>query len=430
MTNAAIDGAELARSVATWADEPIRRNRVADATVTLTRAGRPLANAPVTVAQKRHAFLFGSIGFRFLPLANNEAEGEERELLELLEREWFEIFNFATLPFYWGRFERERGKPDTKRLLAAARWFHDRGIPMKGHPLLWHTTQPDWLLQLSNDEIVEAERARIRREVSDFRGLIDAWDDINEAVIMPVFDRQDNGITRICRANGRIATIRLAFETARESNPDAFLVLNDFDMSTAFECLIEGVLAAGIKVDAIGLQSHMHQGYWGREETLDVLDRFSRYGLPLHFTEATLVSGEIMPPEIDDLNDYKVESWPSTPEGEARQAEEVVEFYKILLSHPAVKALTYWDLQDGNWLKAPGGLVRRDGSPKPAYDAVKSLVKDQWWLPPTEMTADEAGRIRFEGWLGDYEVSAGDGRSAGFSLAEHGPVSLEVELPG
>ncbi len=428
MTNAAIDGAQVARSVATWADEPIRRHRVADVTLTLTRDGRPLANAAVTVAQKRHAFLFGSIGFRFLPLANDEAQGEERELLELLEREWYELFNFATLPFYWGRFEKERGKPDTRRLLAVARRFKERGIPMKGHPLLWHTTQPDWLLELSNQEIFEAERARIRREVSDFRGLIDTWDAINEAVIMPVFDRQDNGITRICRANGRIATIRLAFETARESNPNAFLVLNDFDMSTAFECLIEGVLAAGIKVDAIGLQSHMHQGYWGREETLDVLDRFSRYGLPLHFTEATLVSGTLIPEEIEDLNDWKVESWPTTPEGEARQAEEVVEFYKILLSHPAVKALTYWDLQDGNWLKAPGGLVRRDGSPKPAFDAVKSLIKGQWWLPPTEMTTDESGRIRFDGWLGDYEVSSSDGHSASFTLAEPGPVSAAAAL--
>ena len=39
-------------------------------------------------------------------------------------------------------------------------------------------------------------------------------------------------------------------------------------MSTAYECLIEGVLEAGIQVDAIGLQSHMHQGYWGEEKTL------------------------------------------------------------------------------------------------------------------------------------------------------------------
>ena len=116
---------------------------------------------------------------------------------------------------------------------------------------------------------------------------------------MPVFrnERHRNAITRLARERGRIATVRLAFEEARATDPAATLLLNDFDLSTAYECLIEGVLEAGIHVDAIGLQSHMHQGYWGEEKTLAILDRFSRYGLPIHMTETTLVSGALMPPE-------------------------------------------------------------------------------------------------------------------------------------
>nr|BFE79654.1 hypothetical protein GCM10020093_022550 [Planobispora longispora] len=180
------------------------------------------------------------------------------------------------------------------------------------------------------------------------------WDVVNEAVIMPVFDKYDNGITRICRDMGRIPLIRTVFDAAREANPRATLLLNDFDMSTAYECLIEGVLEAGIEIDALGLQSHMHQGYWGEEKTLAVIDRFARYGLPIHFTETTIVSGRIMPPEIEDLNDHRVPEWPTTPEGEERQAEEIVRHYKTLLSHPAVEAMTYWGFSDGGWLGAPG----------------------------------------------------------------------------
>jgi hypothetical protein len=41
------------------------------------------------------------------------------------------------------------------------------------------------------------------------------------------------------------------------------------------------------------------------------------------FTETTLVSGRLMPPEIVDLNDYQVEKWPTTPE-EERQASETI----------------------------------------------------------------------------------------------------------
>ncbi len=411
------------------ADSLIRQHRTADATVTVLAGGVPLANREVVVAQTNHKFRFGSVGFDFIPLANGEILGEERSRMELLAEKWLALFNFATLPFYWGNFEPVRGKPDTARILAAARWFAERGVPLKGHPLCWHTVQPDWLLPLSNEEILEAQKARTRREVTDFRGLIDTWDAINEAVIMPVFENGENGITRICRANGRIATVRMAFETARESNPQAFLLLNDFDMSSAFECLIEGVLEAGVKIDALGLQSHMHQGYWGEEKTLKIVDRFARYGLPIHFTETTILSGHLMPPEIVDLNDYQVKDWPTTPEGEARQADEIVRHYKTLLSHPAVEALTYWDSTDLAWLGAPAGLLRRDFSPKPSYEALHALIKGEWWLAATRMATDAEGRLRFNGFLGDYEVAAED-RKAAFKLDRKGAAEVEVRLPG
>ena len=131
---------------------------------------------------------------------------------------------------------------------------------------------------------------------------------------MPVFERYDNGITRLCRELGRIELIRRVFDIARETNPKATLLLNDFDVSPAYDILVEGCLAAGIHIDVIGIQSHMHQGYWGSQRTLGILERFERFNLPIHFTENTLVSGNLMPPEIVDLNDYQRE-WPTTPEG-------------------------------------------------------------------------------------------------------------------
>ena len=136
-----------------------------------------------------------------------------------------------------------------------------------------------------------------------------------------------------------------------------------------------------------------------------------------------------MPPEIVDLNDYQVDDWPTTPAGEARQADEVVRHYKTLLSQPSIEATTYWDLTDGGWLKAPAGLVRLDGSPKPAYEALLGLVKGEWWLEPTPMVTDAQGKLSFSGFLGDYEVSDG-GRAAVFQLAQKGPAFIEVSLPG
>ena len=131
-------------------------------------------------------------------------------------------------------------------------------------------------------------------------------------------------------------------------------------------------------IDAIGIQSHQHQGYWGAKKIKEVIERFSRFGLPVHFTENTLLSGMLMPPEIEDLNDYQVKSWDTVPFMEIRQQEDLAEMYGILLNSPYVKAATYWDFADGAWLNAPSGLVRVDGTPKPAYDRLKSIVESRY----------------------------------------------------
>ena len=132
---------------------------------------------------------------------------------------------------------------------------------------------------------------RIDREVTGFKGIIDMWDVINEVVIMPIFDKYDNAVTRICKDKSRVGLIKEVFEKAHECNPDAVLLLNDFNTSINYEILIDGCLNAGVPISAIGIQSHQHQGYWGKEKLEEVLERFSHFGLPIHFTENTLISG-------------------------------------------------------------------------------------------------------------------------------------------
>ena len=412
------------------------RHRLGGSVVTVLGVdGQPLVDTDVVVEQTRHAFGLGNIGFDFIPLANGETDAvpdspfggahpsQGAHLAEL----WFDVFNTATLPFYWGGFEPERGRPDTARLLRTAEWFVEHGAVVKGHPLAWHTLAPKWLLDLPDDEVEATLRARIVREVTDFRGVVDLWDAINEVVIMPVFDKEENGITRLAQRLGRVETVRLAFDTARSANPGATFLLNDFNLSPAYEHLIEDCLAAGIQIDALGLQSHMHQGYWGEGKTQAILERFARFGLPLHWTETTLLSGDLMPPEIEDLNDFQVADWPSTPEGEARQADEIVRHYTTLVEHPAVQAITYWGLaDDGAWLGAPAGLVRRDGTPKPAYDALRGLIKDTWWLAPTTLRTDGQGRLSIDGFLGEYRLTAADRSAAVVLDAAEGSTEVVV----
>lgn len=376
----------------------------------VTAEGAPIANKEVLVTQRKHKFLFGCGAFDTVPLVNGELSGVDKDQMEERFRKWLELFNAGTLPFYWGRFEPERGNPQTVPLLNAAKWLVERGVVVKGHPLCWHSVCAPWLMELSNKDILKVQLERIHRDVTDFKGIIDMWDVINEVVIMPIFDKYDNGITRICKEMGRIPLIREVFLATKEANPAATLLLNDFNTSINYEILIEGCLEAGIPIDVIGIQSHQHQGYWGIEKTMEVLERFSRFGLPIHFTENTLISGQLMPPEIDDLNDYQVKEWPTTPEGEERQAREVVQLYKTLFSHPLVESVTTWSIVDGKWLGAPAGLLREDNSSKPSYDELLKLVKKEWWTTKELVTAAD-GSITWEGYLGEYEVILKDKKS-------------------
>src|SRR3954453_11205917 len=110
-------------------DSDIRAHRTASATVTLLKSDRtPLANQQVVGEQKNHKFLFGCTGFEEIPLINNELKGEKLQKAQRHAEHLVKLFNFMTLPFYWGRFEPTRGKPDTKRVLNAAKWFVEKGL--------------------------------------------------------------------------------------------------------------------------------------------------------------------------------------------------------------------------------------------------------------------------------------------------------------
>ena len=381
-----------------------------------SRGGEPIANEPVTIKQTGHEFLFGCGGFDAVELAGGKPDGTPLDAAEAaatkdrLEK-IFCFNNYATLPFYLARYEKEEGKTDEKRTRAAANWFAARQVRTKGHPLCWHTSCAPWLMEYSNKEILSRLIRRIERDVSAFRGLINTWDVINEAVIMPVFDKYDNAITRVCRELGRVRLVKEVFAAARRANPDAVLLINDFNTSVEYEKLLAECLDAGVSIDAIGIQSHQHQGYWGREKLEDVLRRFSRFGLPLHFTENTFISGDLMPSYIDDLNDWQVESWPSTQEGEERQQRDIADFYSVLFSHPGVAAVTTWCAIDGRWLKAPAGLLRADNSEKPAYHTLRSLISQEWHTE-LQTRSSPAGDFSLEGFRGTYELSVKNAKAA------------------
>lgn len=392
-------------------------------------AEKPLAETEIKVEQTNHEFLFGCGGFEFVPYRGTQLFPEyeaRKEQLEQRKKLWLDLFNYATLPFYWGQYEPEEGTTREKDTLEGAKYLREKGVTLKGHPLCWHTACAQWLLKYDNDTILEKQLARIEREMTAFKGLINMWDVINEVVIMPIYTRYDNPITRLAKEYGRIGICKKVFNKAYEMNPDGTFLINDFNLSTNYEILIDGLLQSGVPVNCIGLQTHQHQGAFPNEKFEEILSRYEHFGLPIHFTENTIVSAPPADPTKDDLNDIHYEDDASTPEWEQFQADTLEREYRLLFEkHPLVKAISNWDWGDGAWLNAPSGLIRRNSTPKPSYERLHKLIKEEWHTALTVKT-DADGYAVIEGFKGEYAAEA-KGVSGKFTLAA-GDASQKVAL--
>ncbi len=219
------------------------------------------------------------------------------------------------------------------------------------------------------------------------------------------------------------------FSDGPQRNPDATLLINDYRTDPAYAKLLRDLTAkmGSRPFDVLGLQSHMHGGVWTNAKIWETCERFRTFDVPLHFTELTVLSGQAGWERAREGG-----QWPSTPEGEQRQAAEVVRIYTMLFSHPAVAAITWWDLCDRHaWQRAPAGLLRKDLSAKPAYTQLHDLIKSQWWTR-TKLQTDKAGQVTFRGFRGDYRVQVrrpdGSLQDSTMQLTRTGANSLRLQL--
>ncbi|MCX6997593.1 MAG: endo-1,4-beta-xylanase [Kiritimatiellaeota bacterium] len=388
------DGRELAEQaerregeiiVATAA--AIEKNRKSDAVVRVVdAAGKPVAGAQIAVIQTAHEFLFGCNIYEF-------KSGDP------YRQRFAELFNYATVGFYWRWYEREHGQPkyaDTDPVVA---WCLAHDIRMKGHPLLWghEAGIPPWSKGQPTPEI---QRQRVADIMTRYRDKIFAWEVVNEPAHQP------------------IPKIDAPYRWARAIHSNAYLIVNDYnilaDGCPPFFQLLTTAKQSGVPFDGIGIQAHEPRAQrFPLDRVQRILDRYATLGKELHITEFTPASsGE----KITGAHGCGV--W-----NEAAQADYAVKFYRVCFAHPAVRAITWWDLSDkGAWRKG-GGLLRADMSPKPVYDALKRLIHTEWKTNSAGRT-DAEGRFTFRGFRGRYRLVV-NGVEQPFQL---GPGATDVTI--
>lgn len=350
--------------------------------------GTPLKNAELTLEQQRHAFLFGCNIFRLGRILNSAHE-------EAYRQQFKAVFNYATIGFYWNFYERVRGKPIYEYTDAVVDWCRTNGIICKGHPLVWDdpASSPDHWLPDDVEEIKKLSIQRVEEIIKRYSGRIDIWDVVNEPTDLT---RNKTKMNRLANKLGPIPYTVLHLQVARKANPQAILLVNDYRTDEAYFKILEQLKDESGQwlFDVVGIQSHMHGGVWSATQIWRICERFAQLGLPLHFTETTILSGS-----------REGNRWGETnKEAEEKQAEATVRFYTLLFSHPAVQAITWWDFSDdGAWQRAPAGWLRRDMSPKPVYHRMRELIKDKWWTKENGVT-NSNGQWHTRAYFGDYKL--------------------------
>ena len=298
--------------------ERIEQHRKGDGIIVVRDAkSKPVRGARIRVDQVRHDFLFGCNFFMFGHCGAPELEEQYRQRFAAL-------LNYCTLGFYWAAYERVRGKPNYEYSDQVAAWVHEHGITPKGHPLVWDhpAGSPRWLPD-DPKEIERLSMQRVRDIVARFQGRIDIWDVVNEATHLKDKPNKTK-MADWAAAKGAVPYVEEHLKVARAANPRATLLVNDYRIDPPYYHILERLQENGKPLfDCIGIQSHMHDGVWPLHKAWDTCETYSKLGQPLHFTESTIVSGPRKGPE---------ENWgPTTPEGEARQAEATAKFYTSAL---------------------------------------------------------------------------------------------------
>jgi len=351
----------------------IEKYRKADAKIRIVDAdGRPLSGVKVSVEQMSHEFLFGCNSYMF-ERCKDEAQNAA------YKRRFAELFNYATVGFYWRWYEPRRGKPDYQYTDKVVAWCREHGIRMKGHPLLWgdQAGVPSWSQGQPSPQI---QRQRVQDIIGRYRGKIEFWEVVNEPshLAEPKIDQP--------------------YRWARQADPRACLIVNDYyvlaDGGPGFFKLLTAAKQNGVPFDGIGIQAHEPRTMrFPLDRVQEILDQYATLGKGLNITEFTPTSaGEKI------TGSYRDGFW-----DEVAQADYAVKFYRVCFAHPAMRAITWWDLSDqGSWLPG-GGMLRADMSPKPVYQRLQRLIHEEW-KTALHATTDNDGRLRFRGFCGTYRL--------------------------
>lgn len=275
-------------------------------------------------------------------------------------------FDYATAEWEmkWEVQEPAQGSFDFSRGDAIVDFAAANGMAVKGHTLLWHQQLPAWVETLPPGELRVAFEDHIRSVAGHYAGRVAAWDVVNEAIA-------DDGSLRdtvFLRGLGP-DYIADAFRLAREADPQAMLIYNDYSAegrgakSDAVYALVRGLVEAGVPIDAVGMQMHVSAGgYPSAPDIAANMRRLAELGLKINISEMDVRIGGLSGSQSARLE---------------RQRQVYREIVAVCVAEPACDAVTFWGFTDAHsWIDeffGPDDPLLFDAlyRPKPAFFGVE-----------------------------------------------------------
>lgn len=261
-----------------------------------------------------------------------------------------------------------------------------------GHTLIWHSQLSRWFREIEDStEFATAVESHVKDIVERYKGRIDSWDVVNEAL-------NEDGTLRKSIFLEKMGEDYLAsaFKWTSEIDPNTDLYYNDYNMTKPSKRqgairLVKNILDQGIKVDGIGMQGHWHLERPSLEEIEQSILDYAALGVKVAITELDIsvlpnpedLEGAEISQNFENselLNPYK-EGLPDSIQ--VKLANRYKDIFKIFLKHKdKISRVTFWGVSDGqSWLN--GFPVRgrtnypllfdRDLKPKAAYDTIIAL---------------------------------------------------------
>ncbi|MGA2572348.1 MAG: endo-1,4-beta-xylanase, partial [Terracidiphilus sp.] len=160
-----------------------------------------------------------------------------------------------------------------------------------GHCLIWHEQTPDWVFHdskgnlLSRDALLKRMKDHISTVVGRYKGRIQSWDVVNEAL-------NDDGTLRESLWYKIIGPdyIEKAFQYAHEADPQAQLTYNDYSLENEAKlkgaiALIKKLKAEGIPVASVGIQGHINMTWPTMEQEDAAISAVGALGVKVAITE-------------------------------------------------------------------------------------------------------------------------------------------------